>query len=828
MRKPVNKDIVNRKTVIKNSENKRKSEDTKMESRKGEESRERGMNDRIRTLRKQSVETQAHIDMERARLFTEVYRQYEGTVSVPELRAMCLKYYFTHKTLCINPGELIVGEKGDGPQAAPTFPELCCHTVQDLHIMNDRELINFKVSEEGYAFQEQEMIPFWEKRSIRHRILEHMTPEWKAAYECGIFTEFMEQRGPGHTVGSENIYNKGFLEHKEDIRRSLEKLDYLHDPEALSKENELKAMDIACDAILILADRYAAYAGELAKEEQNPVRRKELLQIAQNCRTVPAYRPQSYWQAIQMYWFVHLGVTSELNPWDAYSPGRLDQHLYPFYERDVEEGRLTRDQALELLECLWVKFNNQPAPPKVGITLKESSTYTDFANINTGGITPDGRDGVNEVSYLILECMDEMKLLQPSSNVQISRKTPDAFLKKACEISRKGWGQPAFYNTDAIVQELLNAGKSLADARKGGTSGCVETGAFGNEAYILTGYFNLPKIFELTLFDGYDHVNKRQLGPHTGRAEEFTCYEELFEAYKKQISWFLDIKLRGNNVIEKIYADYMPVPFLSILTNDCIERGKDYNGGGARYNTSYIQGVGIGTITDCLTAVKYNVYDHRKFSMSELLQALKDNFAGHERILNLVRNRTPKYGNDDAYADEIMRQIFDFYYESVTGKPNMKGGSYRINMLPTTCHVYFGEVMMASPNGRLAGKPVSEGISPEKGADTCGPTAVVNSASRMDHLKTGGTLLNQKFTPSVVAGREGLEQMANLIRTYFNLDGHHIQFNVIDRETLIQAQKHPEEYRDLIVRVAGYSDHFRNLSKALQDEIIERTEQSFS
>lgn len=788
----------------------------------------RGMNDRVRRLRKQSVETQAHIDMERARLFTEVYKQYEGTVSVPELRAMCLKHYFTHKTLCINPGELIVGEKGDGPQAAPTFPELCCHTVQDLHVMNDRELISFKVTEEGYEFQEKEMIPFWEHRSIRHRILEHMTPEWKAAYECGIFTEFMEQRGPGHTVGSENIYNKGFLEHKADIRAALERLDYMNDPEALNKENELKAMDIACDAILILAERYAVYAEELAAQEDDEVRRAELWQIAKNCRVVPAERPRTCWQAIQMYWFVHLGVTSELNPWDAYSPGRLDQHLYPFYEKDVEEGRLTREQALELLECLWVKFNNQPAPPKVGITLKESSTYTDFANINTGGITPDGRDGVNEVSYLILECMDEMKLLQPSSNVQISRKTPDAFLKKACAISRKGWGQPAFYNTDAIVQELLNAGKSLDDARKGGTSGCVETGAFGNEAYILTGYFNLPKIFELTLFDGYDHVSGRQLGPHTGKAEDFTSYEELFDAYKKQISWFLEIKLRGNNVIEKIYADYMPVPFLSVLTNDCIERGKDYNAGGARYNTNYIQGVGIGTITDCLAAVKYNVFDQGKFTMGELLQALRDNFEGHERILNLVRSRSPKYGNDDEYADEIMRQIFDYYYSSVTGRPNMKGGSYRINMLPTTCHVYFGEVMMASPNGRLAGKPVSEGISPEKGADTCGPTAVVKSASRMDHLSTGGTLLNQKFTPAVVAGDGGLDQMANLIRTYFNLDGHHIQFNVIDRETLIQAQKHPEEYRDLIVRVAGYSDHFRNLSRALQDEIIERTEQSFS
>ena len=303
---------------------------------------------------------------------------------------------------------------------------------------------------------------------------------------------------------------------------------------------------------------------------------------------------------------------------------------------------------------------------------------------------------------------------------------------------------------------------------------------------------------------------------------------DLFEAFKKQIKYFLDIKIQGSNVIEKIFAEYMPVPFLSIITNDCISRGKDYNGGGARYNTKYLQGVGIGTITDCLSAVKYNVYDKKTFTMAELMQALDDNFEGHDRILNLVRNKTPKYGNDDDYADDIMKEVFEYYRSQVTGRPNMLGGMYRINMLPTTCHVYFGDVMMASPNGRLAHKPVSEGISPEKGADTNGPTAVVKSCAKMDHLQTGGTLLNQKFTPSVVAGEEGLDQMANLVRTYFNMDGHHIQFNVIDKETLIQAQKHPEDYKDLIVRVAGYSDHFRNLSKALQDEIIERTEQSFN
>lgn len=789
---------------------------------------ERGMNERIRKLRKQSLETEPHIYMERADLETDAYMMYEGSVSVPELRALAFKHFMANKTLCINDGELIVGEKGDGPQAAPSFPELCCHTVEDMKIMNARDLIYFRVTEEDLKLQEEKIIPFWEKRSVRHKILANMSQEWKDAYAAGIFTEFMEQRGPGHTVGSEKIYKKGFLDYKNDIIEARNQLDFLNDKEALDKKAQLNAMEICCDAIMILGERYAKYARELAEKETDETRKAELLQIAANCDVVPAHAPQTFWQAIQMYWFVHLGVTTELNPWDAYSPGRFDQHLNPFYQRDTEEGILDDEKALELLECLWVKFNNQPAPPKVGVTLKESGTYTDFANLNTGGITPEGENGVNEVSYLILDCMDEMKLLQPSSNVQISKKTPTKFLKRACEISRKGWGQPAFYNTEAIIQELLNAGKTIEDARRGGTSGCVETGAFGNEAYILTGYFNLPKILELTLYNGYDIVSKKQIGLPLGYAKDFKSYEELYDAYKKQIEYLVDIKIEGSNIIEKIYAEYMPAPFLSIITNDCISKGKDYNAGGARYNTNYLQGVGIGTITDSLAAIKYNVFDEKKFTMEELIEAMEHNFEGYERIANLVRNKTPKYGNDDDYADGIMKEVFNFYQKTVTGRPNMKGGTYRVNMLPTTCHVYFGEVMNASPNGRLAQKPVSEGISPEKGADVNGPTAVIKSCAKMDHLRTGGTLLNQKFTPSVVAGEDGLTHMADLVRAYFNMDGHHIQFNVIDKETLIQAQKNPDEYKDLIVRVAGYSDHFRNLSKALQDEIIERTEQSFN
>lgn len=788
---------------------------------------ERGSFERTKKLRKQSTDTQPFITIERARLMTEGYKKYEGSVEIPVLRALAFKHYMENRTLCINDGELIVGEKGDSPQSTPTYPELCCHTMEDLDIMDKRDIISFKVSDDVKKIHEDEIIPFWKNRQIRQKIVSSMEQEWLECYENGVFTEFMEQRAPGHTVCGGTIYKKGFLDLKKEIEIEISKLDFVNDKEAYDKKAQLEGMDIACDALIIYGKRYCEYAKQLAEKETDEAKKKDLLTIAKNCEVVPANKPETFHQAVQMYWFVHIGVTTELNIWDAFSPGRFDQHLNPFYENDVENDTLDRDMAKEILECLWIKFNNQPAPPKVGVTLKESGTYTDFANINTGGVTEDGKDGVNDVSYIILDVMDEMKLLQPSSNVQISKKTPSKFLKRACEISRKGWGQPAFYNTEAIIQELLEAGKTIEDARCGGTSGCVETGCYGKEAYILTGYLNLPKILEITLNNGIDPMTNKKLGIETGDPNNFKSYEELFNAFKSQLNHFVEIKVKGNNVIERIYSKHMPAPLMSVIVDDCIKTAKDYNAGGARYNTKYIQGVGIGTITDSLTSIKYNVFDKKKFNMSELLEALKNNFNGYEAIYNMVVNKTPKYGNDDDYADDLMQDVFNLFYNEVTGRKSPMGAEYRINMLPTTCHVYFGEVMGASANGRLSQKPLSEGISPEKGGDTNGPTAVIKSCSKMDHLKTGGTLLNQRFAPAVVQGEEGLENMSNLVRAYFNMDGHHIQFNVFDKNVLLAAQKNPDEYKDLIVRVAGYSDHFNNLSRALQDEIIGRTEQSF-
>jgi formate C-acetyltransferase len=539
---------------------------------------------------------------------------------------------------------------------------------------------------------------------------------------------------------------------------------------------------------------------------------------------VPAHAPRDFWEALQYYWFVHLGVTTELNTWDSFCPGHLDRHLYPFYKRQLQEHSLTREQAEELLQCLWIKFNNQPAPPKVGVTAAESGTYTDFSQINLGGINEDGSDGVNDVTYLILDVIEEMRLVQPSPSIQVSKKNPDRFIRRAAEIIRTGFGQPSVFNADLIVEELLRQGKSLPDARNGGTSGCVETGAFGKESYILTGYFNMPKILELTLNDGVDPRTGRKIGLETGEPVHSGSFEELGAAYEKQLRHFVDIKVRGNNVVERLYATDMPAPFLSILIDDCIARGKDYHDGGARYDTSYIQGVGLGSITDAMASIKYNVFDKKTLTMEALLQALRCNFEGHERMRQMLLNKTPRYGNDDDYADSVMVDLFNVYFNTIDGRKNTKGGTYHINLLPTTVHVYFGSVVGASADGRRAWQPLSEGVSPVQGADRHGPTAVLKSVSKMDHVRTGGTLLNQKFTPQLLSDDESLDKLVRLIRSYFRLGGHHVQFNVVDAATLRSAQQSPEQYRDLIVRVAGYSDYFCDLGKTLQDEIIARTE----
>jgi trans-4-hydroxy-L-proline dehydratase len=624
------------------------------------------------------------------------------------------------------------------------------------------------------------------------------------------------------------IYHHGFVDFKAAIEQSIADLDFFTDRAACDKREELRAMAIAADALVTFALRYADLLTELAAAEPNEERKGELERMAAICRWVPAHAPRNLHEALQYYWFVHLGVVIELNTWDSFNPGRLDQHLLPFFRHDLDTGALTKEDAVELLQAFWIKFNNQPAPPKVGVTAQESNTYTDFCLINVGGVTASGEDAANELSYIILDVIEEMRLLQPSSMVQISKKNPDQLLLRALKIIRTGYGQPSLFNTDAIVAEMLRQGKSIVDARNGGASGCVETGAFGKEAYILTGYFNLVKVLEITLNNGIDPRTGHHIGIETGDPSRFESFDDFYAAFDTQLRHFIDIKIKGNLIIEKLWAEYLPAPFLSLLIDDCIARGIDYHAGGARYNSSYIQGVGLGSITDSLSAIKCHVFDRHTCSMPELIRALRDDFSGKESLRERLWSETPKYGNDNDSADELMKRVFESYFGAIDGRPNGRGGHFRINLLPTTCHIYFGSVVGATPDGRHCGEPLSEGISPVQGVDRKGPTAVLNSASKIDHLRTGGTLLNQKFTPQILEDDENLWKVAQLIRTYFRLDGHHIQFNVVTAETLRQAQQEPEKYRDLIVRVAGYSDYFVDLGMSLQNEIIRRTEHSLS
>ena len=793
-----------------------------------------GMNERVRRLRQQNFDTPTTLSIERARIETAFYKENYGTMPIAVLRARNFYEICQKKTIYIGPDELIVGERGPVPKAVPTFPELTCHSVEDLHTLDTRELQSYHISQEDIDIYEREVIPYWKGKTQRERIFNHVSREWEDAYHAGVFTEFMEQRAAGHTAMDGKMYHEGLLDVKRRIEDRISRLDYIYDPEATDKQQELEAMAISCDAAILFAERHAELAEKLASEEQDAQRKKELEKIADVCHWVPAHAPRDFWEAIQMYWFVHLGTVTELNGWDSMNPGHIDQHLFPFYKKGIEEGKLTRDEAKELLSCLWIKFNNQPAPPKVGVTALESGTYNDFTNINIGGVDRNGCSATNELSFMMLEIQEELHELQPGLSIHIAENTPDDFLIEGIKVIRQGHGYPSIFNPDTYIKELMRDGKTLEDAREGGCSGCIEVGAFGKEAYLLTGYLNTPKILEITLNNGFDPISGKQLGPKTGDPRLFENFEQLYEAWHAQMVFFVNLKLSVNNYIERMFSLYAPATFLSLFIDDCIEKGRDYYSGGARYNTTYIQCTGLGTITDCFTTLKKHVYEDHRYTMDQMLKALASNWGENlddasekmnaEVMRQYIRNHTPFFGNDDEYADTIAVRVYEDLVKAIDNRPNTRGGRTRLNMLSTTCHNYFGSVCGATPNGRMAYFAISDGTSPAHGADSKGPSAVIKSLGKLDQTKSGGTLLNVRFVPNLLRRDEDLKKFASFVRTYFKFGGHHIQFNIVDTETLLDAQKHPDLYKDLLVRVAGYSDYFNDMTEQLQNEIIARTE----
>lgn len=804
------------------------------------------MTERINMLREQSVNAEPSLTIERALIETEFYKKNDGRYSIPVMRAKNFYNLCAKKKIYIGDNELIVGERGPKPKAVPTFPELNCHSVEDFKVLRSREIQHYSISDREIEKYKNEVIPYWKGRTQRDRIFNHVPESWKSLYEAGVFTEFMEQRAPGHTALDGKMYHMGMNDFKAKIAAQLAKLDFLNDPEATDKQDELNAMSISCNALILFGHRHAAEARkQIAKIEkalaggpafkvtpfsgetqEDAYRRriKELQDIAEVCTRVPEEAPRTFREAVQMYWFCHLGTILELNGWDAMNPGHFDQHLAPFYEKEIAAGTLTREQAKEYISCFWIKVNNHPAPPKVGITAKESGTYNDFTNINIGGVKRDGTSGESEVSYILLEVLGELHILQPGCSVHVSEKTSDDLLKAACKVIRLGYGYPSLFNPDTYVKELVRQGKSLEDAREGGCSGCIEVGAFGKEAYLLTGYLNVPKLFELALNNGVDPVTGKQISIATGDSREFRTFEDLYAAFLKQLEYVVLEKIKVNNYIDRMFAEYAPATFLSVLIDDCIAKGKDYYNCGPRYNTNYIQCTGLGTVTDAMSSVKKHVFEEGRYTMDQMLKMLKADFKGYEFDRQWIVNHTPFFGNDDDYADSIAVRVYDDLFKAIEGRPNIKGSCYHMNMLSTTCHIYFGKVLGASADGRHATLPISDGTSPSHGADTHGPTAVVKSLGKLDQSLSGGTLLNQRLIPQILKKEEDLNKLGQLIRAYFGLGGHHIQFNIVDTATLRDAQKHPEQYRDLMVRVAGYSDYFNDLCADYQEEIIARTE----
>ena len=685
--------------------------------------------ERVKRLRDASFDQHPCISIERALLETEFYRENEGKLPMPVLRGANFKHLCENKTLYIGKDELIVGERGPFPKAVSTFPELTCHTRHDFEVLTTRAQQNYTVASADMDIYEKEVEPYWRGRCMRDKLFERMPEAWNLLYEAGTFTEFGEQRALGHTSLDNTIYHKGALDMKKEIAEARAKLDFINDPEATAKDEQLQGMDISCDAVIIFAERHADLAEKMAAEEKDEKRKAELLKIADVCRWVPAHAPRDFWEAVQMYWFVHLATITELNGWDAMSPGHLDQHLGPFYEKGLADGTLTRDEAKELLACLFIKVNNTPAPPKVGVTAKESGTYNDFTNINLAGLKRDGTDGSNEVTYICLELFNELRLLQPQGNIQVSERTPDNVIRAAARVFRNGMGYPSVFNADMVIQEQMRVGKSLEDAREGGTSGCIETGCSGKEAYLLHGYLNVPKLLEYVLSNGVDLLTGKQVSIKTGELSDFKTFDDLYAAFEKQMAYVVDTKIGVDNYLRYQYATNMAATYLSCVINDCIKNGKDYYNGGPRY---------------------------------KLVDAMKANWEGHEAMRLTLWNKTPFFGNDDDYADDIMRRVYDSLFKTIDGKHSILGPTYHLNMLSTTCHNYFGQKLAATPNGRFSGMPESDGTSPSHGADRHGPTAVVKSLGKMDQVKSGGTLLNQRFLPSVLAGEEGIEGVKNL------------------------------------------------------------------
>lgn len=762
------------------------------------------------------------VHSERAVSVTRSYRETEGEPLFTRRGRMLLAIAAEH-AVAIQEGELIVGMKALTPRGSPLFPEISCDWVErDLDRLATRTNTPFHVSAETRRVLRTEVFPYWKGRQISDRIMEAVPGEiWKAD-ERGVIYNYFRSRTIGHiNAGYEKVLAKGMRGVIAEVEQVLSRLDRRKD-DIGSKRCFLESVIMACEAAMLLAARHAAEARRLAALEADPARRAELEKIARVLDRVPAQPAATFQEALQSFWITHLMLNLETDG-HAFGPGRFDQVLYPYYRRSIDTGEITQAQAQELLDLMWVKFDEITLAKDSGES-ETSSSYPEFQNLNIGGLTRQGQDAVNELSYMCLEALEHTRLPQPGLSAQIASLTPPRFLLRCCEVLRLGTGMPAMFNADSMVLGMVNRGKSLSDARASSLNGCVATFCDGKDRMASTGYFNLAKALELALNNGVDRLTGEPLGPATGDPRTFTGFDEVMAAFQSQVEHFVDLKVRYDDTVRAIYARHCPVPFTSAVIDDCIATATDWHAGGSHYKIATMSGVAVGTVADALAGMRKHVFTDKRFSMAEVIDALDCNWEGREGLRRVLVYKTSHYGNDDEFADALAVQVQEIFCSAVERHTDIQGAKYWVDLLPTTSHIALGALTGATPDGRWAQEWLSEGVSPVQGHDRSGPTASTRSVAKLDHARTNGTLLNIKINPQTVATERDLRKLAALIRTYFAQGGFHMQFNIVDRSTLVDAMVRPEEHRHLLIRVAGYSDYFVLLSRDIQEEILSRAE----
>ncbi len=782
-----------------------------------------GPSKRVERILARFLETTPAVCPERAVLITDSYKETEGE-PMPIRRAKALEKILSGMSIFIQDDELIVGNQCSMPRSAPIFPEFSCKWVEEeLDRLAQRTADVFLITEDAKA-KLREAFTYWEGKTVNEIASQLMPPESLEAHNDVIYTVGNYfYNGVGHiSVNYNKVINLGLNAITVQAQDKLATLD-IADPAQLNQMHFLKSVIIANKAVIAFAKRFAKLAEKKAKICEDPERKAELQEIARICRKVPAKPAGTFQEALQSFWFIHLVIQIESNG-HSISPMRFDQYMNPFLKNDS----ISVEQAQEMLDMLWVKFS------ELNKVRDENSTmvfagYPMFMNLIVGGQKRDGSDATNAMSFLVLQASANTKLYAPSLSIRIHEGTPDLLYKKAAELSRMGMGYPAYYNDRVIVPALLARGLERGDARDYGIIGCVEPQVGGKtEGWHDAAFFNMAKIIELALNNGVDQRTGKQIGPQSGSLKTFKSFDDFMDSYTRQTAYFVKLMAAADNAVDMSHARHCPLPFLSSLVDDCIAEGRSLQEGGAHYNFTGPQGVGVANAGDSLTAVKKLVFDDKAVSLEQLQEALANDFEGMEDLRQMLVNRAPKYGNDDDYADEIAKEAALVYCREVNKYTNPRGGRFQPGLYPASANVPLGSVVMATPDGRKAWTPLADGVSPISGYDTCGPTASVLSVAKLDHeIASNGTLLNQKFHPSAIEGEKGLESLKAVTEAFFLNGGFHVQYNVVSRETLLDAQANPEKYKGLVVRVAGYSAFFTALDKALQDDILARTEQTF-